>query len=54
MTEETITALRNYDWMVRNRGLDEVQLAWDSDSLVYGEGGAAIELLTEPGFTPAT
>ena len=54
MTEETITALRNYDWMVRNRGLDSVQLDWDSGSLVYGDGGAGIEILTESGFTPAT
>ena len=54
MTEETITALRNYDFLVRDRGLDDVQLAWDSDTVVYGDGGADIEILTEPGFTPAT
>ncbi|UXY23364.1 hypothetical protein N8I84_35180 [Streptomyces cynarae] len=54
MTEETITALKNYDWLVRNKGLDEVELHWDSDSLISGEGGYEISLLTAPGFTPAT
>jgi hypothetical protein len=54
MSDETRTALQNYDWMVRNRGLDDVDLAWDSDTLVYGDGGAVIETLCEPGFTPAT
>jgi hypothetical protein len=54
MTEETRTALRNYDWLVRNRGLDDVTLDWDIDTLVYGDGGAVIETLCEPGFTPAT
>lgn len=54
MTEETIIALKNYDWLVRNRGLDEVELHWESDSLVSGDGGYEISLLTDPGFTPAT
>ncbi|WP_182544495.1 hypothetical protein [Halosaccharopolyspora lacisalsi] len=54
MNEETRTALRNYDWMVRNRGLGDVELAWDSDTIVYGNGGAVIDTLCEPGFTPAT
>lgn len=54
MTEETIIALKNYDWLVRNKGLDEVELHWDSDSLISGEGGYEISLLTDPGFTPAT
>lgn len=54
MTEETRMALLNYDWMVRNRGLDEVALDWASDTLVYGDGGATFETLCEPGFTPAT
>ncbi|MEV6367569.1 hypothetical protein AB0L86_11820 [Micromonospora musae] len=54
MTEETRIALLNYDWMVRNRGLDDVALDWDSDTLVYGDGGATMETLCEPGFTPAT
>lgn len=54
MTDETRIALLNYDWLVRNRGLDDVALAWDSDTLVYGDGGATIETLCEPGFTPAT
>lgn len=54
MSHETRIALMNYDWMVRNRGLDDVQLAWESDTLVYGDGGAVIDTLAEPGFTPAT
>ncbi|MGB8943530.1 MAG: hypothetical protein WCD21_25365 [Streptomyces sp.] len=54
MTEETITALRNYDYLVRNYGLDDVELAWDSDTVVRGEGGYDMALLTERGFTPAT
>jgi hypothetical protein len=54
MTEETRIALQNYDWMIRNRGLDGVELAWDSDTIVYGDGGATIDTLCEPGFTPAT
>lgn len=45
---------RNYDWMVRNRGLDDVSLEWDTGTIVYGDGGATIETLCEPGFTPAT
>ena len=53
-TTETITALRNYDWLVRNRGLDRVALAWDTGTLIYGDGGALIEELSRPGFTPAT
>ncbi|MGW3817855.1 hypothetical protein [Streptomyces sp. NPDC005046] len=54
MTEETIIALKNYDWLVRNKGLDEVGLHWESDSLVSGDGGYEISLLTDPGFTPGT
>ncbi|MFF7093000.1 hypothetical protein ACFY9A_11465 [Streptomyces rubradiris] len=54
MTEETITALKNYDWLVRNKGLGDVELHWESDSLVSGDGGYEISLLIEPGFTPGT
>jgi len=54
MMKETVIALRNYDWMVRDRGLDNVALAWDSETLVYGDGGTGIEALCEPGLTPAT
>jgi hypothetical protein len=54
MTKETRIALMNYDWLVRNRGLDDVALAWESDTLVYGDGGTVIETVCEPGFTPAT
>ena len=54
MTEETRIALKNYDWMVRNRGLDDVELHWASDTIVYGDGGAIIDEVCRPGFTPAT
>ncbi|MFC8710635.1 hypothetical protein ACFUCQ_12005 [Streptomyces sp. NPDC057197] len=54
MTEETITALRNYDYLVRNNKLEDIALDWESDTLVRGEGGYDIGLLTERGFTPAT
>jgi hypothetical protein len=54
MTEETIIALRNYDWPIRNRGLDDVIMDWDSGTLVYGHGGTIIDTLIERGFTPAT
>lgn len=54
MQKETEIALKNYDWLVRNKGLDDVTLAWDSKTLVYGDGGATMETLLEPGFTPAT
>jgi hypothetical protein len=51
---ETIIALKNYDALVRSRGLDDVALDWESGTLVYGDGGAGIEILTESGFTQAT
>ncbi|RCW45149.1 hypothetical protein DFQ14_103113 [Halopolyspora algeriensis] len=54
MNDETRIALRNYDWMVRNRGLDGVELYWESDTVVYGDGGTDIDTLCERGFTPAT
>lgn len=54
MTDETRIALRNYDWLVRNRGLDDVGLDWDTGTLIYGDGAAVIETLCEAGFTPAT
>jgi hypothetical protein len=54
VTEETIIALRNYDWLIRNRGLDDVTLDWDFGTLVHGDGGTIIDTLIERGFTPAT
>lgn len=54
MDAATVIALKNYDWMVRNRGLKDVALDWESGTLVYGDGGATLETLCEPGFTPAT
>jgi hypothetical protein len=54
MTDETRTALQNYDWLDRNRGLDDVSLDWESGTLVDANGGVVIDALTEVGFTPAT
>ncbi|RPF21077.1 hypothetical protein [Myceligenerans xiligouense] len=54
MHPETVIALKNYDALIRSRGLDDVELDWMSGTVVYGDGGAAIEVLTEVGFTPAT
>ncbi len=33
-------AAQNYDWMVRSRGVDDVDLHWETDTIVYGDGGA--------------
>lgn len=54
MDQQTKIALANYDYLVRTRGLDDVGLEWNTGTLLYGEGGAAIDTLCEPGFTPAT
>jgi hypothetical protein len=54
LTSETVTALKNFDWLVRDRGPDEVALAWDTGSLAFGDSAVLIEELTRPGFTPAT
>lgn len=52
--KETEIALKNYDWLVRNRGLDDVTLHFESHTIAYGDGGAGIDELLRPGFTPAT
>lgn len=52
MERETRIALMNYDWMLENRR--DVAIAWDSDTLVYGDGGVHLDELTVVGFTPAT
>jgi hypothetical protein len=54
MTDETRIALLNYDWLIRERGLDDVQLAWNVETVIYGSGGAVMDVLCERGFTPAT
>jgi len=56
MQEQTITALRNYDWLIRNTpdALEEVGLHLESDTLSVRDGGYAIQVLCEEGFTPAT
>jgi hypothetical protein len=54
MTDETRIALMNYDWMIRNRGLDYAALDWQTGTLIYGDGGAVIDELCRPGFTDAT
>jgi hypothetical protein len=54
MTEETRIALKNYDYLVRSRGLEDVELDWVSDTLVLASGGVTLDSLLEEGFTPAT
>ncbi|MFJ9662841.1 hypothetical protein ACIRPR_33440 [Streptomyces griseoflavus] len=56
MQDQTITALRNYDWLIRNTrdGLTEVGLYFESDTVTVRDGGYAIQVLCEEGFTPAT
>ncbi len=51
MTDETRIALKNYDNLIRSRGLDDVELHWDSDTVIYGDGGAVMDVLLDPGFT---
>lgn len=51
MQKETEIALKNYMWMVENR---DAVLHWDTETLVYGDGGVHVDELIEPGFTPAT
>lgn len=52
MTDETRIALKNLLWLQENR--DGVEIDWNTDTLSYGDGGGVLDLLTEPGFTPAT
>ncbi len=54
MSEETRIALKNYDYLLRSKGLDDVHLGWESNTLVFGDGGNLIDELARPGFTPAT
>lgn len=54
MNRETEIAILNYDWLVRNHGLDAVELAFDSDTVVVGGGGIDSSELSRPGYTPAT
>lgn len=55
MSDETRVALKNYEYLIREHGWENVSLVWDTDSVVYGDNGYAdIDMLTEPGFTPAT
>jgi hypothetical protein len=55
MHEETRIALKNYDALIRSSGLDDVYLDWDSETVVYGAGGATFESsILMPGFTGAT
>lgn len=56
MHAQTITALLNYDWLIRNTrdGLTEVGLYFESDTVTVRDGGYAIQALCEEGFTPAT
>jgi len=50
LSAETRIALKNYDWLIRHRS--DVELAWDSDTLMWGDGGVDINSLLDPGLTP--
>lgn len=48
-------ALRNYDYLIRSKGFDEITVHWESNTLIWGDGGSVLdETLLTPGFTPAT
>lgn len=51
MTEETRIALLNYAWISEHR---EGSIAWEVDTLIWGDGGDPVDVLCEEGFTPAT
>jgi hypothetical protein len=53
MTEETRIALKNYDWLLRNRGFDVI-LCWENQTLIVKDGGIDIDGLLVQGLTPAT
>ncbi|WP_285040938.1 hypothetical protein [Plantibacter sp. LMC-P-059a] len=50
MNKETEIALKNYDALVRNKGLDQVSLDWETNTVIYGDGGAVMDVLLDPGF----
>lgn len=55
MTEETRVALQNYEHLIRIHGASGVHMVWTTDTLLFGANGHAdIDMLTRPGFTPAT
>jgi len=55
MTDETLVALKNYEYLILEHGCENVSLVWHTDSVVFGDDDwADIDLLAQPGFTPAT
>ncbi|RSM59483.1 hypothetical protein DMB66_27755 [Actinoplanes sp. ATCC 53533] len=52
ITPEARIALKNYDWLMRNRS--DVELHWESGMLIWGDGGVDIREIMRPGLTPAT
>lgn len=52
MTDETRTALMNFIWLLENRDSD-ARIHWESNTLVYGDGGCLADDLIRPDFTPA-
>lgn len=55
MTDETRVALMNYEHLIRVHGPAGVRMVWTTDTLLFGaEGHADVDMLTRPGFTPAT
>jgi len=50
MDRKTKIALRNYDELVRSKGIDEVSIDWFSESVMWGEGGVHLDVLLEESF----
>ncbi|EZP26862.1 hypothetical protein [Microbacterium oleivorans] len=51
MHRETEIALKNYIWLAQNR---DAVIHWDTETLVYGQGGVHVDQLTEPGLSLET
>lgn len=52
LSDETIIALANYDWLVNNKSDVELHLTYGA--FTDSDGGYEITELATPGFTPAT
>jgi hypothetical protein len=52
MIEQAVVALKNYEYLLREHGCENVRLIWHTDSLLFGEDGyAGFDSFAEPGFT---
>ncbi len=54
MTEETRIALMNYDWLIRNDGLEEIELHWPTSTLILRTVVRSWMSCAIPASTPAT